>query len=144
MPDNRLNPYGATLLRISLGVMWLAHGLFKLLGFGIAGTSQYFAAQGFPGWIAGPAVGMEIIGGLAIIAGIHGRLVSLALLPILLGAFVVHMTNGWVFSAAGGGWEYPLFLMSASLVHVAIGDGAYAVGSRGTSRWFRSLAGDVS
>jgi putative oxidoreductase len=41
---------------------------------------------------------------------------ALALLPVLAGAFWVHAGNGWVFSANGGGWEYPLFLIVVSVV----------------------------
>jgi putative oxidoreductase len=52
--------------------------------------------------------------------------VSLALIPILIGATWVHIGNGWVFSAANGGWEYPVFLIAVSLVQSLLGDGAYA------------------
>ena len=40
----------------------------------------------------------------------------LALIPVLGGALWVHAGNGWVFSNAGGGWEYPLFLIVVSVV----------------------------
>jgi len=53
--------------------------------------------------------------------------VALALIPILLGATWVHIGNGWVFSAANGGWEYPVFLIAASLVQSLLGDGKYAL-----------------
>jgi putative oxidoreductase len=68
----------------------------------------------------------ELVGGLAILAGFYGRLVSVALLPVLLGALVTHAPNGWVFNAPNGGWEYPAFLALAALAHVLIGDGAFA------------------
>jgi putative oxidoreductase len=67
-----------------------------------------------------------VIGGVAILAGFYGRLVSLALLPILLGALVIHAPNGWLFTAPNGGWEYPAFLAVAAFAHVLIGDGALA------------------
>jgi hypothetical protein len=57
---------------------------------------------------------------------VRGRLVSLALLPVLLGAASVHAANGWVFTASGG-WEYPAFLVVASLIHPLLGDGAHAL-----------------
>jgi putative oxidoreductase len=47
--------------------------------------------------------------------------------PVLLGALSVHLGNGWVFSAEGGGWEYPAFLAVASVVQALLGDGAYAL-----------------
>ena len=53
----------------------------------------------------------------------------LALLPVLIGATWVHAGNGWVFSNQGGGWEYPVFLIVASVVQALLGSGAYAVKS---------------
>ena len=73
----------------------------------------------------------EMVGGLAILAGVYGRLVSLALLPVLLGALAVHAPNGWVFNAPNGGWEYPAFLTLAAVAHALIGDGVFAVRSVG-------------
>jgi putative oxidoreductase len=46
---------------------------------------------------------------------------------VLAVAAWVHWPNGWVFSSANGGWEYPLFLLAASLVHWLLGDGPWAV-----------------
>ena len=59
--------------------------------------------------------------------GFAARLVSAALLPVLLGALVIHAPNGWFFTAPNGGWEYPAFLALAALAQVLIGDGAYAL-----------------
>ena len=69
----------------------------------------------------------ELIGGLAILLGFYGRAVSVVLLPVPLGALLVHAPNGWVFNAPNGGWEYPAFLAFAAVAHVMIGDGAFAV-----------------
>ena len=74
-----------------------------------------------------PVVAAELLGGLAIIAGVYARQVALLLLPILVGALVVHLPNGWVFTAEGGGWEYPLFLIAMSFVLWLSDDGAFAV-----------------
>jgi putative oxidoreductase len=115
------------LIRLSLGAMWLSHALLKLLVFTPAGTSAFFESVGLPGWITWPAILAELIGGALIIAGWRGRLVSVLLLPILLGAAWIHWPNGWVFSAKGGGWEYPVFLAAMSLVHALSGDGRYSV-----------------
>ena len=124
---NDYAPYGATLLRVTLGVMWLAHGLFKALVFGVSGLAGWLPTIGFPAWTAAPLIGAELLAGALILLGIHGRVVSLVMLPVLIGATTVHVGNGWVFSAPGGGWEYPVFLIVASIVHFVHGDGAFAL-----------------
>jgi putative oxidoreductase len=80
-----------------------------------------------PGALAYLTFWAELIGGIALVAGIGTRWVALALVPILLGATWVHAGNGWVFSAANGGWEYPVFLIAASVVQALLGDGRYAL-----------------
>lgn len=124
-------PLAAFVLRISLGIMYLAHALVLKVGtFGMAGTVQFFESIGLPGWTAWATVIAEAVGGALLVLGIGSRYVALALAPILLGALWVHAGNGWVFSAPNGGWEYPLYLIVLSGVQALLGDGAYALGSR--------------
>jgi putative oxidoreductase len=118
----------AFILRVSLGVMFLAHGLvLKVFVFTLPGTAQFFASLGLPGWSAYVVTALEIIGGVMLILGVQVRLVSLALLPVLLGALWVHAGNGWVFTAKGGGWEYPAYLIVLSVVQALVGEGAFAL-----------------
>lgn len=122
------------LLRVALASMWISHGLIlKLLTFGVAGLAAWLVSIGLPGGLALPLIIAESVGGLLILLGWHGRWVSLALLPILLGALLVHAGNGWVFSNPNGGWEYPLFLALMSLVHLLLGDGQWAVKPEGVT-----------
>ena len=108
---------GAALLRVTLGVMFLAHSVvLKLFTFGLAGTAGYFASIGLPPALAYVVFAAEAIGGALLLANVATAWVSLALVPVLAGALWVHAGNGWVFSAAGGGWEYPLFLIVVSVV----------------------------
>lgn len=118
---------GATLLRLTLGTMYLAHAGLKVFVFTMAGTVQFFASIGYPAWLAYAVVAAEAAAGVLLIAGIRVRAVALALLPVLIGAAAVHWPNGWVFNAQNGGWEYPVFLIVASLVQALIGEGAYAL-----------------
>lgn len=127
MIDQRLTPYAATLLRLSLGTMWIAHALLKFFVFTIAGFAGFLASHGMPSILAWPVFLMELCGGLLILLGLHGRIISLILLPILAGAASVHLTNGWVFTNTNGGWEYPIFLIVASCAHILIGDGVLAM-----------------
>ena len=119
--------YGATLLRVSLGLMWISHAMLKWLVFTLPGTAQYFSSVGFWGWLAYPVFAAELLGGIALVLGVYARQVSLALTPVMAAAAFVHVGNGWVHTSAGGGWEYPVFLVSASLVLWLGGDGACAL-----------------
>jgi putative oxidoreductase len=119
----------ALLLRVALGVMYLAHGLLlKVLTFGVAGTVGFFASIGLPAPVAYATIVGETVGGALLILGVRAQWVALALTPTLLGAIIwVHAANGWVFSAKGGGWEYPAFLLVVSAAVALLGDGPYAL-----------------
>ena len=119
--------YGATLLRTSLGVMWIAHALLKLFVFTLPGTAQFFQSVGLPGFLAYPVFAIELLGGIALILGIYARQFALLLVPIMAVATTVHLGNGWVHTSAGGGWEYPVFLIAASIALWLIGDGALSL-----------------
>ncbi len=127
MTDTRLAPYAALLLRLTLGITILAHGLLKVIVFTPAGTAQYFGSLGLPAAAAYLVIFAEVAGGAALILGLWTRLAALLLVPVLLGALWVHAGNGWVFSAEGGGWEFPAFWTVTLLVQVLLGDGAHAV-----------------
>lgn len=127
MIDNRLAPYGAFALRVALGIMFIAHAYLKFAVFTMAGFEGFLGQVGLPTIFAWPIVLAEFFGGILLIAGVHSRLVAIALLPALLGALSIHAPNGWVFNAPNGGWEYPAFLAVAALAHALIGEGAFAV-----------------
>ena len=127
MNDQSFAANGAFLLRISLGVMTLAHALLKIFVFTIPGTVGFFASLGLPAAVAYLTIAAELIGGLALIGGLYTRTAALALVPVLLGAAWAHSGNGWVFSNQGGGWEYPVFWTVTLLVQALIGSGAYAL-----------------
>lgn len=119
--------FAPTLLRAALGTVFLAHAYAKAFVFTFAGTEHYFAAHGFPGFTVYPVFAAELLGGFALIAGYRSRAVALALVPVLLGALRPHVANGWMFTSAGGGWEYVAFLLIALLVQALLGDGALAI-----------------
>lgn len=125
-----LQPHAIALLRIALGVMTLAHGLMKVFLFTVPGTVGYFESLGLPGFLAYLTILAEVGGGLALILGLFTRWVSLALVPVLLGATWVHLGNGWVFSNQGGGWEFPVFWTIALLVQAGLGSGSLVLNRR--------------
>jgi putative oxidoreductase len=118
---------GATVLRVALGAVFLAHAGAKAFIFTFAGTARFFEAHGFPGWTAWPVFLAELLGGLALVAGFRTRLVALGLVPVMLGALKPHLANGWMFTNSGGGWEYVAFLLLALVTQALIGSGAFAL-----------------
>ena len=128
MQQDNLSTYGALVLRVSLGTLFLAHGLTKLVVFTPSGTAGFFSSLGLPGALGYLTMIAELAGGIALLAGLGTRYVSLALAPILLGSIAfVHGANGWAFGNEGGGWEFPAFWAAALIVQALIGDGAYAI-----------------
>lgn len=124
--QNDTTAWAALLLRVSLGIVFIAHGVLKITVFTLPGTVQFFEQVGFPGWTAYAVTALEIGGGALLIAGVAARWVSLALVPVLLGATSVHLGAGWLFTNANGGWEYPAFLTAATIVQALLGPGAFA------------------
>jgi len=127
MSNTQYREVGATLLRLTLGTMWIAHAAFKWSAYTIDGFAGWLVTQNLPAFMAWPVFLLELTGGILLLLGIYGRYVSLLLLPILLAAIWVHLPNGWLHTSTGGGWEYPAFLIMASIIHFFIGDGKLTV-----------------
>src|SRR5690349_22295762 len=95
---NNSQQAGNALLRITLGVMFIAHGLIlKYFTFTLAGTAQFFESMGLPGPLAYVVFLAETVGGVLLLLNFRTRWVALGLIPILAGAGWVHSGNGWVF-----------------------------------------------
>ncbi len=130
-PVSPLAPYGATLLRLALGVLFLVHALTKLLVFTPAGTAAFFESLGLPDVLGYLTIGVELVITVALLLGVYARWVGLVGVPLLLGTIVtVHGANGFGFANAGGGWEYPAFWALALVVLFLVGDGKWTLRSR--------------
>ena len=127
MIDNRTAAYGLLVLRVGLGALALSHGLTKLLVFTPAGTVGFFQSLGYPPAVAWYAMAAETLGGLALVLGFHARAAALLQLPVLLGATLVHLPNGWMFASPNGGFEFPLFWATALLALALAGPGALSL-----------------
>jgi len=129
MIDRNSAPYAALLLRLALGTMFIAHSLYlKAVVFTLPGTARFFESLGLPAASAYVVFAAEAIGGVLLILGVKSREVAAVLIPVLLGAAWAHWKNGWLFTNAGGGWEYPVFLAASAGVLALLGDGALALG----------------
>lgn len=121
----------ALLLRLSSGGLFLAHGLIKLFIFTPAGTAGYFQSIGLPGVLGYMTMIVEILGGIALMIGFKTRPVALLLAAVLVGAAIFgHGGNGFTFSNAGGGWEYPVYWAITMIAVFFLGGGKWAVSAR--------------
>jgi putative oxidoreductase len=118
-------PYGATLLRLILGVVYIMHAYLALVMNGPAGMIAYNVKAGIPfpdiaTWYLILAHGL---GGVFLVLGLFTRWAALANVPVMLGALLfVHLKNGfWAFK---NGYEYVLVLLVASVALAMIGGGA--------------------
>jgi putative oxidoreductase len=128
MIDTRTAPYAALILRITLGILFLAHAGLKFFVFTPAGAAQFFGSLGLPPALAYLTIAAEAVGGIALILGFFTRWVSLALIPILLGAIMfVHGKAGFFFSNPNGGWEFLAFWIAALAAQALLGNGAFAL-----------------
>jgi putative oxidoreductase len=124
--DFTLAPYGALLLRLVLGIGWIAHALLKIFR-GMHTHADLLARNSIDPLLAWPTFGVELAGGLAIFLGFYSRQFALALV-VFLGVVVwIKWPVGWLYSNTGGGWEYPLFWLFAQVSFVLTGDGALAL-----------------
>ncbi len=121
-------PYGVLLLRVTLGVLFLAHVALKLFVFTPEGFVKYFASLDLPAVLAYLVMALELVGGLALVLGVYAPIVALPLAVEMLGTIVVvHGKNGWMFMSKGGGWEFPALWTIALLALFLLGDGALAL-----------------
>ena len=119
-------PYGALLLRLTLGAALLAHSVYlKVFVFNMGGTLRFFESLGLPGFLAWVLLLIEAVAGIALILGLQTRRTALAACPLHLGATSAHWGSGRMFANKGCG--YPVFWASAPLVQAVIGGGAYAL-----------------
>ncbi len=114
-------------LRLAIGGIFAAHGAQKLFVYGLDGVSGAFAGMGIPmASVVGPLTGaIELVGGLALIAGLLTRIAGLGLAAVMLGAIgFVHLSAGFW---APNGVEFPLALLAGAATIALVGAGRYSL-----------------
>ena len=120
--------YGAMLLRLILGIVYIMHAYLALGVVGPSGTMAYQAKAGvpFPELATWYLILAHGLGGIFLVLGVYTRWAALANVPVMLGAIVfVHLKSG--FWAHQNGYEYPLVLLVATLAAAMIGGGALSL-----------------
>src|ERR1700690_1373647 len=129
------NDLTLTMLRLVLGVVFLAHGAQKMLGwfggYGFHGTMGFFEHLGMPAPVAFLIICTEFFGGLGLIVGLLTRIAALGIGVEMIGAiFMVHLPNGffmnWYGTQKGEGFEYHLLAIAVAAVLLSRGAGAFS------------------
>jgi len=133
-----VSPLGATVLRIMLGVTFIAHGYYIYDTI----TSDTLSAMitkrlGLPlgDYVTSYILLAHFVGGVMLILGVFTRVAAMANLPIMMGAVLLfHFDQGFflrgvILDAARGktdvvGYEYALFVLAATLAQCFLGTGA--------------------
>jgi|SRR5579864_4731781 len=122
-----LQSCGLTVLRVTLGIVFLVHGYQKLLTFGFHGVAGMFGQIGIPlpAFFAVVVTLVEFVGGLLLIVGVATRVAAAFIAMDMLGAILfVHAKHGF-FNPTGV--EFPLTLLAASICLVLAGGGALSL-----------------
>jgi len=120
--------YGLSVVRILVGIIFMAHGAQKLFGlfggYGLEGTGQWMESIGLaPGYLMALLSGSaEFFGGLALVIGLLARPAALALaVTLVVAIFSVHIDNGLFMS--NNGYEFALALLAGSVAVLIEGAG---------------------
>ena len=141
MSEETRNDIGLLILRVSLGIIFIAHGFLKVFTFGIPHGMEVFAGHSvwgyhiIPGWFIVPSAFIEWVGGIMLVLGYRTQLALPFLAAVALGAGAVHFENGWNYtSRRDGGWEYGIFLFICCIVLYLVGSGKHTLKSFMDSR----------
>jgi putative oxidoreductase len=119
--------WGTTLVRIAVGIVFTAHGAQKLFQMTPAGLAGFFGQVGIPlpELNAYFVIAVELLGGLAMIAGLGTRILGALFAAIMVVAIAtVHGAHGFFLP---NGFEYNLVLLAGSIALTLQGAGAFAL-----------------
>jgi putative oxidoreductase len=126
---------GKLVLRLTLGILLLFHGVSKLMH-GVSGIEGMVAAHGLPAFFGSAVYIGEVVAPILLIIGMYTRLAGwLVVINMIVAFILVH--SGQLFEIGGsGGWKLELqgFYLFCGLAVALLGAGSYSVKGRG-GKW---------
>ena len=119
------------ILRITLGVLVLLHGIAKIKG-GVEGIEGMLQARGLPGFLAYGVLVGEVLAPLMVIAGWHARIgAALVAVNMLFAIFLVHMGELFALGPNGGSAvELQLMFLFTAVAIALLGPGRFSVNQK--------------
>jgi putative oxidoreductase len=127
--NSSLSSWGLTVLRVVVGIVFLAHGWQKISQMGVHGVAGFLGMLGIPlpAVSAAVLIAVELLGGIALILGLGTRWASLLIaFDMLVAILAVHLKHGFFMPQ---GFEYALTLLAASIALALAGGGAASLDS---------------
>ena len=124
---SRWQGWGITVLRLVIGVVFLAHGGQKLFVVGFGNVAAFMGKIGIPAAMLAAIVVtlVEFFGGLALVLGFLTRwAAALLAINMLVAILTVHLPGGFFLPA---GVEFALTLFAANVALVLLGSGEPSV-----------------
>jgi putative oxidoreductase len=124
---SRWQGWGIAILRLVVGVVFLAHGGQKLFVWGFDNVAAFMGKIGIPApMLAAVVVALvEFFGGLSLVLGFCARwAAALLAIDMLVAIVTVHLPGGFFLPA---GVEFALTLLAANVALVLLGSGEPSV-----------------
>ncbi len=122
--------WGITLIRIIVGVVFLAHGSQKVFGYGFSAVGGMFGHMGIPmaGFFGVVVPLVEFLGGLGLVVGLLTRWAAAFLvINMAVAVLKVHLGGGFFLPR---GFEYALTLLVVNIALLIAGSGAFAIDNK--------------
>jgi putative oxidoreductase len=125
------NDLGKLILRLTLGVLILLHGIAKISG-GIAGVEKMLEGAGLPSFIAPGVYVGEVLAPLLVILGFYARVGAVLIVVNMLFAILLAHRADLLLLTKTGGWalELQAFFLFTALALTLIGPGRLGINQR--------------
>ena len=125
----QIQGWGITVLRVVVGIVFLAHGGQKLFVWGFGGVAGFLGQVGIPAPMLAAVVVtlVEFLGGLALLLGLFTRWAAIPLaINIAVAILTVHLQAGFFLP---NGYEFALTLLAANVALILLGSGEASLDS---------------